>query len=487
MNAPTAETPDPAAAPDTVPLAVDLDGTLVRSDLLVESLFALLRRNPLYLFLLPWWLRGGKARFKAEIAARVVLDPALLPYDPEFLSFLEGERRAGRPLLLVTASDQRLARRVADHLGLFERVLASDGETNLSGGRKARALVEAFGDKGFDYAANAPVDLAVWRHARGALLVDPSPGLESRLRRLVPVEAVFDGRPGGIGPWLRAMRPHQWLKNLLLFVPLLMAHRLEEPALLGQVVLAFVTFSLCASSVYLLNDLFDLEADRRHPRKRLRPFAAGDLPPERGILVAPVLLLAALLLSLLLPWRFTVVLLVYYLFTLAYSLRLKQSPLVDVIVLAGLYTLRIIAGAEAVALESSFWLLAFSMFMFFSLAQVKRYSELRDLDGAGEQAMREARGYRPVDLEGLAQSGVVSGYLSVLVLALYINSPQVEGLYRHPKLIWLLCPLMLYWIGRAWMLARRGEMHDDPLLFAVRDRRSWAVAGLILLILWAAA
>ena len=469
-----------------MPLCVDLDGTLVRSDLLIESLFALLRRNPLYLFRMLWWLRGGKARFKAEIARRVAPDATLLPYDGPFLDYLRAQHRSGRRLVLVTASDRRHARMVADRLGLFEQVMASDGSVNLSGPRKARRLVDAFGEGGFDYAANAAVDLEIWRHARRALLVNPAPGVADRARRLATVERTFDRHPRGLAPWLRAMRPHQWAKNLLLFVPLLMAHRLTEPGLLLQVVIAFAAFSLCASSVYLLNDLFDLEADRRHPRKRRRPFAAGDLPIQGGMLLAPALLLAALLLSLLLPWRFTGVLAIYYLFTLAYSLRLKQSPLVDVIVLAGLYTLRIIAGAEAVALESSFWLLAFSMFMFFSLAQVKRYSELRDLDDDGREAVEAARGYRPVDLEGLAQSGVVSGYLSVLVLALYINSPRVEGLYRHPKLIWLLCPLMLYWIGRVWMLARRGEMHDDPLLFALTDRRSWAVAALILLFLWAA-
>ncbi len=468
------------------PLCIDLDGTLIRSDLQIESLFALLKKNPLNLFLVFAWLWRGKAHMKEQIARRVELDVANLPYDRPFCDYLQEQKGSGRQLLLVTASNEKYARQVADYLGLFDKVMASDGAISLSGRRKAERLLAAFGERGFDYAGNARVDVKVWRHARQALLVNPEPGVRRLAQRVTELGPAFDDRPAGLATWLKAMRPHQWLKNLLLFVPLIMAHRVDEPGLLLQAVVAFVAFSLCASSVYLLNDLFDLEADRRHRLKRRRPLAAGDLSVQRAVLLAPLLLAVALLLSLLLPWRFTGVLLIYYLFTLAYSLRLKQSPLVDVLVLAGLYTLRIIAGAEAVALGSTFWLLAFSMFLFFSLAQVKRYSELRDLDQEGEEAMNAARGYRAVDLEGLAQSGVVSGYLSVLVLALYINSPQIEGLYHHPKLIWLLCPLLLYWIGRVWMLARRGEMHEDPVLFALRDRRSYAVATLMALILWAA-
>lgn len=458
----------------TPPLAVDMDGTVVLGDTLHESLLVLLRRNPLYLFVLPAWLLGGKARFKRELARRAQPDPASLVYNVPFLDWLRGQR-GRRELILCTAADAGIARRVAGHLDVFDTVLASDGERNLEGARKAALLVERCGERGFDYAANGAVDVAIWRHARRAIVVNASAATERAARAVSEVEQVLPAAPAGAGAWLRALRLHQWIKNLLVFVPLLTAHLALDPQAIGRCALAFLAFGLCASSVYLLNDLLDLPADRAHPRKRARPFAAGQLSLLAGLALAPVLLAAAFALAALaLPERFVLALAAYYLLTLSYSLALKRVEILDVVILAALYTARIVAGAFALAIPLSFWLLAFSMFLFLSLALVKRCTELEVMREHGRTGAA-GRGYRTDDLPMLGALGAAAGYLSVLVLALYINSAKSEALYRQPKFLWSLCPLLLYWIGRVWLLTQRGRMHDDPLLFAVRDPVSLAV------------
>ncbi len=463
------------------PLAVDLDGTLVLTDTLHESILGLLRGNPLLLFAMPLWLLGGKARFKREIARRLVPDPASLPYNQPLLDWLK-EQHGTRRLILASAADERIVSSVADHLQIFDDVLASDGQTNVAGNAKSAELIARFGERGFDYAGNSSVDLEVWRHARDAIVVNASSSTRHQAQALGNIAQEFPGKAGGIRAWIQALRLHQWVKNLLIFVPLLSAHLWFERDAIIQTVIAFFAFSLCASSVYLLNDLMDLPSDREHPRKRHRPFAAGVLPLAGGLALVPVLLIGAFALSLLLPERFTLVLAGYFALTLAYTFVLKRIEIIDVVVLACLYTSRIIAGAVAIPVAASFWLLAFTMFVFLSLALVKRYAELvlmRD-----RQATTAAgRGYHTDDLPLLGALGVASGYLSVLVLALYVNSStEAMDLYAHPKLLWLLCPLLLYWISRAWMLTHRGRMHDDPLLFAVRDRGSQIILALSLII-----
>ncbi|MGD9869010.1 MAG: UbiA family prenyltransferase [Hyphomicrobiales bacterium] len=471
-----------ASTTRTRPLCVDLDGTLLRGDLLVESALALLKLNPLYLFLLPLWLLRGKARMKAEIAARVTLDPRLLAYNAPFVAWLRRQKARGREIVLATASNEKFARAVAAHLKLFDAVIASNGADNLKGARKLARLEEEFGKGQFDYAANGRCDLPIWKSAARAVVVNPERGVLARLSGFADVEQVFDGRGRGWKAWLRAMRPHQWLKNVLVFVPLVLAHRVFEPQLIAQAAIAFVAFGLCASSVYLLNDLLDLSADRQHPVKRNRPFAAGDVPLTGGLMLAPLLLAAAFGLALLLPVQFLAVLGAYYACTLAYSLYIKRTLLFDVIVLAGLFTARVIAGGAATGIPISFWLLAFSMSLFLSLALVKRFVELKSLPRTRNGAA--GRDYITLDLETLSQFGIASGYMAVLVLALYIDSKAVEELYGHPQVIWFLCPLVLYLVSRIWLLARRGEMHDDPVVFAVTDRRSLlaAAAGALLLV-----
>lgn len=458
----------------SIPLCVDLDGTLIASDLLLESLILLLKRNPLYLLCLPFWLLRGKANLKSEIASRVTLNPAALPYNNEFISWLKDERAAGRSLWLCTAADMRLATAVAGHLGSFDGVIASEGGVNLAGAKKAELLVQRFGEAGFDYCGNEVRDIAVWAHANGAIIVRAGEHLEQKVAAQMRVLRTFPAQRNTSMATVRALRPHQWIKNALVLVPLAAAHRIGAESSVAVGLLAVAAFCLCASSVYLLNDLLDLEADRAHHRKSKRPFAAGDISILTGLLLTPALLVIAAILTAFLPGKFAAVLISYYVLTVAYSFKLKSAVLVDALTLAGLYTLRVIAGAAAVSVPLSFWLLLFSIFLFLSLAFVKRFAELEVMRQQGR--LRAAgRGYHVEDLSLLQSLGTASGYLSVLVLALYINSPEIAGLYHRPKVIWGLCVLMLYWISRVWMVAQRGNMHDDPVVFALKDPVSIAI------------
>jgi len=468
----------------TAPLYVDLDGTLTRSDVLVESIFALLKSNVLMIFLFPGWLLQGKAHFKRQIARRVDLDMTRSPWSESFLDFLGGQRREGRRVVLITASDQKYANAVAAHLGIFDDAVGSDGVTNLSGARKLDHILAECGDGFFDYAGNSSADVHIWRRAKNAYLVNAFPGVIARAQRSANVARLFSPRSNVFGVVLRASRSYQWLKNLLLFLPLIFAHRIMEGQLFLQVVAGFVSFGFCASSVYMLNDLFDLENDRRHPTKRNRPLASGAFPLDLAVAVIPLLLLISIAISLVLPRSFLLVLTLYLVTTLAYSLRLKQIVMLDVLVLAALYTTRLLAGGAAAGISVSYWLMVFSMFFFLSLGMLKRYTEVRALGStAGNVA---GRGYQVDDAELLKQLGTASGYIAVLVLALYINSDQVRIQYVHPELIWLLCPVLLYWISRTWLLAHRGQMHEDPVLFAIRDHMSHLLIALSLAILWMA-
>lgn len=462
------------------PLVVDLDGTLIRSDLLVEGCFALLSEAPLRLPRAAAALAHGRAAFKARVAAEAPLDPASLPFNDEFLAFLRAEHARGRRLFLATAADAGYAHALADQLGLFAGVFASDGTTNLKGSAKARALVAAFGPRGFDYAGNAPADLAVWEQAGGVVAVNASPALLRTIRARFPDATIIAPRQRRARDYLRALRPHQWLKNLLLLVPGFAAHRFDAPMALACAI-AFVSFSLCASSVYLLNDLLDLRHDRQHRTKRHRPLAAGRIDIPHGIAIFLAALAAAAALGTLLPTAFLDVLGGYYALTLAYSMRLKRQPIIDVITLAALYGIRIVAGGAAVAVTLSPWLLAFSIFFFLCLALVKRSTELTDRRGRDANDP-PGRGYRRDDLSVLQTMAAAAGYVAVLVFILYINSPAVAGLYTNAERLWAIPAILLYWISRVLILTHRGDMHDDPVIFAARDHTSLACAGLIALV-----
>ncbi|MCS3472129.1 4-hydroxybenzoate polyprenyltransferase [Pseudomonas sp. JUb42] len=449
---------------------------------------AFVRSHPLQLFKLFGWLIHGKAALKQGLALATQLDVTVLPYDPAVIELIETERAGGRMIILATAAHDSLARRIAEHLQLFDLVWASDAERNLSADNKRDVLVAHYGEGGFDYMGNSRDDLSVWQASRKAIVVNPEAGVQSRAQAQGNVEQVIESNRASLKDWRKALRLHQWMKNALIFVPLLAAHQLNQPLQVLNGLLAFLFFGLCASSVYILNDLLDLTDDRHHQSKRNRPFASGRLSIRSGLVLVPLLLLGAFGgAALLLPWQFCAVLGAYYLLTLAYSLSLKRQMTLDVIVLAALYTSRILAGAAAFNLPLTFWILAFSMFMFLSLALVKRYAELREARLKDLKDKTRGRGYYPADLDMIASLGATSGHLAVMVLALYIHEGTTVALYSHPHVIWLACPLLLFWITRVWMLTHRGQMNDDPVVFAIRDRVSQLIGALFALVFWIAA
>jgi len=472
-----------AARENDCPLCVDLDGTLLKTDLLVETAFALFRTNPLALFLLPFWLLGGRANLKRQIAQRVLPVVKNLPFRADLLEFLQAEKSKGRRIILVSAADQTLAERVQQHLEIFDEIIGSDGASNLKGRVKAEMLVKRFGSGGFDYIGDSAVDFAVWRVARRALVVTNRARFVRAINLLAPVEKVFPRSSGGFGPLLRALRTHQWAKNLLVFVPLVTSHKLGEPDLLFRGLLAFLSFSLICSSVYLLNDILDLEADRSHKTKRLRPIASGELSVVTAAIIAALLLLAGIAAGVFCGLAYLQIAAVYFVWSFAYSMWLKHLLMLDVVVLACFYTLRLLAGGAATGIGCSEWLLAFSVFFFFCLAMIKRHAELRELDALDGKG---ARAYERGDLHPVASFGVSSGMISVLVLVLYAMSPEVKILYRTPTVLLLLCPLLLYWITRLWLKAHRGEVPQDPVVFALTDRTSYITGMLAAVVLYSA-
>ncbi len=458
-----------------VPLAVDLDGTLVSTDLLWEGIFLLLKRNILFVFMLPVWLFSGKAYLKRQVAERVTLDASRLPYRTEFLEFLRSEHGSGRTLVLATAAAEPMARAVASELGIFSAVYSTSGTTNLSAQRKADLLVEHYGRQGFDYAGNDRDDLPVFDAARQAIVVAPDRAA-AHFQKQTGCE-LFSAEKPTIRTYARMLRVHQWLKNLLVFVPAILAHDIMKPDVLIATCLAFVAFSAASSAIYIVNDIVDLPVDRRHVRKNQRPFAHGKISIPFGLSVAALLLLLTAFVCFFLPPAFTLAIVTYLFFTTAYTFALKRMLLGDVICLAGLYSLRLLGGSAASYIPPSFWLMAFAMFFFLSLALVKRYVELQGAT-VTEKDRILGRGYRPEDRDIVGQCGVAAAFTAALVLALYINSDAVKTLYTYPWLIWPLGPIVLYINVRVWILAHRGDMDDDPVLFIARDWRSQVVIAL---------
>lgn len=472
-------TPLPEDAPCRHPvLVIDLDGTLLRSDMLFETFWSALGadwRSPVRAARA---LGAGRAALKRHLAEASAVEVSTLPFDADVLAYVRDWRERGGRTALVTASDEGLAARIAAHLGLFDEVHGSDGARNLKGPAKAAFLVDRFGEEGFAYMGDSAADLPVWDRAAKMITVNAPAALRRRVAALGrEVEHLGPAR-AVVGPYLKALRPHQWLKNILVFLPMIAAHRYEFVTL-GQSLLAFVAFSLVASAVYVLNDLLDLSADRAHPRKSQRPFASGSVPIAHGTWMAAGLLALGALLAASLGWTFLGVMAVYFVSTTAYSLHLKRRTVVDIVMLACLYTMRIVAGGVATGIALSVWLLAFSVFFFFALAAVKRQAELVDGVRRGQLAAT-GRGYHADDLPLISQFAVSAGYVSVLVMALYVNSPAVGELYSYPPALWGICLVLLYWITRMVMVTHRGGMHDDPVVYAVKDRVSQICVVLML-------
>lgn len=451
-------------------LVVDLDGTLLRSDMLYESFWTAFGRDWTVAFTAARAFGQGRAALKQRLAETARLEPATLPFDKEVLAYINNWRESGGRTALVTASDQGLANSIAAHLGVFDEVHGSDGNRNLKGPVKADFLTERFGKRGFVYMGDSAADLPVWQQAAKAITVNASSSVRAKAESLAQDVEHLTTVPQSIQPYIKALRPHQWLKNVLVFLPLLAGHQFEATMVLLAVA-AFVAFSLIASSVYVVNDMTDLNADRAHPRKRNRPFASGAVPLSHGMMMAAVLFVVGVVVSLAVGPAFLAVIFGYFVLTTAYSLHLKRKMVMDICVLAGLYTMRIAAGAVATGIELSVWLLAFAIFFFLALAAVKRQAELVDSARRGTLRAR-GRGYNVGDLPIITMIAIAAGYVSVLVLVLYVDSPAVAMLYSKPSMLWGIGAVLLFWITRTVMLAHRGHMHDDPLVYAASDRSS---------------
>jgi 4-hydroxybenzoate polyprenyltransferase/phosphoglycolate phosphatase-like HAD superfamily hydrolase len=460
---------------NSLPLCVDLDGTLVKTDTLIESILILIKKNPGYLISLLWWLQKGKAHLKQQIAQRVKLPIKNLPYHKNFLNYLKQEHQRGRKLILATAAHHNIATAVADHLHIFSEVIASDKNKNVSGITKANILAEKFGQYNFVYAGNSIADLPVWEKAHAGVIVTSSKHVLSQAVTVTNVIKRFSSKRISLQILLRALRYHQWVKNILLFTPLIAAHLITDINFVFASIIAFISFSLITSGVYVLNDLLDLSSDRRHFTKKNRPFAAGDLSLTIGLILALTLFIFGFGLARFLPFNFTSWLFIYITLNLFYSLFLRQEILIDVMLLAFLYTLRIFAGASAINISVSIWLMVFSFFLFLGLALLKRFSGLQPAPNESY-----GRGYLAQDSQPISQLGIASGFTAALVLSLYIKSPVVSELYSQAIILWIEVPLLILWVSRLWLLAHRGRIKEDPLVFTMHDTVSYMLLAAML-------
>jgi len=460
------------------PLVVDLDGTLINTDLLYEGFILLLRKNPLYLFLCLIWIFRGKAYLKSRILETVHIPAELLPYNKEVLDLLKKEAGSGRKLILATASPLSNALAIAKTHPIFYKVYGTENNINLKGKEKLKILVSEFGKSKFDYIGNSHSDVQIFSSARYSYLVNPTFLVKTKAKKNSEVKQIWNFKKGSFRSYLKAIRAYQWVKNLLIFVPLITSHSFFSIKPLTLAVMAFVSFSLVASAGYLINDLLDLNADRIHPRKRFRPLASGKISILHGIVLSIVLLTAGFYLASRLNHLFWIIVLFYFFTSLSYSVFLKRIVLYDVFVLAVLYSTRVFAGGVATSILLSSWLIAFSTFIFLSLAFVKRYSELFQVDD-NDSLEKRGRGYFVEDIHLLQTMGVVSGFLSVVVFSLYLDSPDVSLLYSNPRILWITSLLFLFWVSRMWMLTVRGKMTDDPIIFTLKDWISYLIFCLV--------
>lgn len=474
---------EPIMATST-PLCVDMDGTLINTDAVIECLSEIIRKRPFLLAVMPFWLLKGIPYFKWQLAKKAKINCANLPYNRKLLTFLNGQRALGRTLVLATGANRIIADGVAHHLGIFSAVYSSTPTVNLTGSAKAATLTSAYGRGGFDYIGDSQKDLTVWDVASKAIVVNGTKRLAKRVIKEKADHRIVSIRQPAVKSMIRVLRPHQWAKNVLVFFPMLLANQFGWEVFIHAII-AFVAFSLIASSGYVFNDLLDIASDRRHEEKSKRPFASGDLSVIAGMALIPTLFIGAIATALVLGFGFVALIIAYFILTTAYSIKLKRVEIVDVILLSGFYSLRIHAGALATGIVTSIWLLAFSTFFFLNLAFIKRSAELVKKISQGDSNPM-GRAYQLADQPQLSVLGSVSGFVSILVLALYINSDVVRNLYKAPEYLWVICLVLMYWVSRIWLLTNRGFMSHDPVLFALRDKGSW-LGGLIVAVAWALA
>ena len=465
------------------PLAVDLDGTLLRIDSRVEMFVVNLLRQPLVTLKALFALHKGRATFKRQIGEINLVDVTLFPVHRELVAYLHEQKAKGRALFLVTAGDQDVADAIARQFEIFSGTTGSVDGHNLKGHAKLTYLQEQFPD-GFSYAGDSAADVPIWRAARSIILV----GVNDTTRRAVAdldqrIEREFHTERVGLSLWLKALRLHQWTKNLLLFMPLLLAHRYGDFSAITSALLAFPFLGLVASGTYLINDLSDLDADRAHPTKRNRPIASGAVGAGSALVAALGCIGVGLLGALSISLQFLLMMLVYLAATLAYSLFIKRIAMLDVVTLGGLYTLRVMMGTIVINVALSPWLLMFSLFFFLGFSLAKRYVEIAGTAGANnDRGFIRGRGYRFTDGPLLLAFGITTSVVAVLILTLYIaNEAFPTGAYQQPQWLWMIAPIVLLWTMRVWLLCFRGEMHDDPVAFAATDRVSWFLGFLVLL------
>ena len=460
----------------SIPLCVKLEGAVLRTGTTAELALALVRRRPWMLFVLLGWMFLGAGAFRGKVAEHAALNPAKLPYRRAFLAFLRREAGAGRHIVLVARARPEIARAIADHLGVITDIVEIDRDAIEPGEAVAKKLCDRFGTGDFDYAGFGPADIPVWRTARRSVIVAPSPRLlKDRIWNSQNADIVCpDDR--GTGRYLDALRPGRWIKNLLIFLPLLNAANRNDPQFLVKAYLLFCAYCMIASAGYVVNDLIDLVADRRHATKRRRVLALGRLPIPQALLLAAGLLAGGFALALFLSPLLAGWMAIYLALSLSYSLWIKKTLILDTFALTALYMHRVLTGALLAASLPSLWQMLFAGFFFFSLAMLTRYGELKGARISGTKRATRARAYRRGDLDLLAGFGLASGYLSAFVLVIYAFTPEAHALFRSPEALWNLWPILIYWISRIWIEARRGRVPDDPILFALDDKMSFAVA-----------
>lgn len=451
-----------------LPLFVDLDGTYTKSDFLFESFILAFKNNPLIVIHCFFWILKGLSVLKDELSKIADVNTTTLPLNEEFLTYLKQEKRKGREIYLATASNEKYAKQIVENSEIFDSYISSSAQVNLKGKHKLNKIKQL--SSRFAYAGNDAIDFAIFDEAEEKILVNPS---RAALKKSVnkPVDLIFDMNKASSKTWLKQIRIHQWLKNLLIIVPLIVSGRFLDVQNAMTILLAFISFSFLASATYIFNDLLDLESDRGHTRKKNRPLASGAISIKDGIVAASILFILSTSIAVYLGFNFSIVLVAYLVLTLFYSFKVKQYVGLDVVCLALLYTVRIIAGAAAIHVLVSFWLLAFSIFIFLSLALVKRCSEIQSMNAEGKHRAK-GRDYTIDDYTILQSFGASSAMLAVLMFCFYINNNVLTNQYQQPDILWLIVPALSYWLMRIWIKTQRAEMHDDPIVFSLRDRGS---------------
>lgn len=463
------------------PLCVDCDGTLIKTDILFESVLKLLAVNPLKIFNVIVWVLQGKKFLKEKLVANVKISVSSLPYNPAVLKYIKQKKDAGHNIVLVTASHQDNAEEIASFLNIFDHVFGTSKTVNLKGRNKANFLTDKFGAGGFDYMGDSNADLAIWEKSRKAILIGNTPFLHARLKNINNNIERIPMNTNGLMMYLKLIRIHQWAKNMILFIPLLTSHSFLH---IPNGIIAFFSFSFVASATYIINDLVDLENDRAHHSKKRRPIAAGNISIPTAISLSILLMAVGVgILFFINNIMFTLLVAGYIVMTLAYSFILKKKLLIDTIVLSLLYCIRLLAGHIAMDVPLSFWLLSFSIFFFFSLALAKRYMEISHSVKSEIIGKIKGRGYEENDLLPIGILGISAGMLSVAIFSIYLQSERVMSLYKAPMLLVLLIPIFLYWISRLWILAYRGFLNEDPVVFALKDKTSYLLLIIILFVI----